>query len=84
MYKMVVLYQNKQNKRWRGCSNGAIDVDGGVSNGGGVGWYPIQLLGYPIPAAAPAASQKPSHGDISGTKRYHRSAGVKTPRKNSE
>ena len=32
----------------------------------------IQPLEYPIPAAAaaaPAASQKPSHGDISGTKR---------------
>ena len=29
---------------------------------------PIQLLEYPIPPHPPRPSQKPSHGDISGTK----------------
>ena len=38
-----------------------------------------------IPSSCTAASQKPSHGDISGTESwYHRSAGVKTPRKNKK
>ena len=45
----------------------------------------IQLLEYPIPRAPPpAASQKPSHGNILGTKRgIIDIAGVKTTRKYS-